>query len=235
MTDPLLVCAGCYRHVRSSERACPFCAATLGAPAPASRPGALHTAVIAAALALAVSDRAYAQQNPPAPGNPRLSMEHGGAEGYGAPPMRDPMLTGPARPQPEVPPPAVEDPLRQRVAPLIELSRQPVHGPRMNTAPGTDWTTELVIRPDGSWFAAGRSGQLSPPQLTALRAAIARTRLRLVRRRAVDCARSPDSMLRVTAGRSDLRWAPGCEPTPDPSVTRLIALARRLTTTTTRR
>ncbi|MDO9017148.1 MAG: hypothetical protein Q8S73_12255 [Deltaproteobacteria bacterium] len=231
MTDPLVVCAGCYRHVRSSERACPFCAATLGAPAPASRPGALHTAVIAAALALAVSDLAYAQQNPPPPGNPRLSMEHGGAEGYGAPPMRDPMHPGPARPQPVVPAPSVEDPLRQRVAPLIELSRQSLNGARPNVAPGTDWTTELVIRPDGTFFSAGRSGQLTPPQLTALRAAIARTRLRLVRRRAVDCARSPDSMLRVTAGRADLRWAPGCEPTPDPSVPRLITLARRLTTT----
>ena len=37
MSAPLIVCAGCYRHVRASERACPFCRAALDAPPPASR------------------------------------------------------------------------------------------------------------------------------------------------------------------------------------------------------
>ena len=121
--------------------------------------------------------------------------------------------------------------MRQRVAPLFEMSRQPLPGPGATAPPGAPWTSEIIIRADGSWFASGRSGRLSPPQMAALRSAIARTRLRLTRRRAVTCVTSPDSMQRVTAGRADLRWAPGCEPTPDPSVTRLIAIARRLTAT----
>ena len=233
MTEALVVCVGCYRHVRSSERACPFCAATLGAPPPASRPGALHTAVIAAALALGLSDRAHAQQHPSVPGNPRIGMEHGPAQGYGAPPMmRDPTLLGPGQPQPVVPSPVEQSPVeRLRVVPLFELSRQPLPGPGRTPPPGTAWSSELVIHADGSWFASGRSGRLTPPQMTLLRRTIAQTRMRLARRRAVTCVTSPDSMQRVRAGRYDLRWAPGCEPNPDPSVARLIAIARRLTAT----
>ncbi|MBI5536297.1 MAG: hypothetical protein HY898_26480 [Deltaproteobacteria bacterium] len=30
MRSPLIVCAGCHRHFRASERACPFCAAVNG-------------------------------------------------------------------------------------------------------------------------------------------------------------------------------------------------------------
>lgn len=233
MTEALVVCVGCYRHVRSSERACPFCAALLGAPAPASRPGALHTAVIAAALALGLSDRAHAQQTHGPLGNPRIGMEHAPAQGYGAPPMmRDPTLLGPGRPQPVVPPPVEQSPVESlRVVPLFELSRQPLRGPGGAPPPGTAWSSELLIRADGSWFSSGRSGRLSPPQLTLLRRTIAQTRMRLTRRRAVGCVNSPDSMQRVRAGRNDLRWAPGCEPSPDPSVARLISIARRLTAT----
>jgi len=228
MTEALVVCVGCYRHVRSSERACPFCAATLGAPAAASRPGALHTAVIAAALALGLSDRAHAQQTPGPLGNPRIGMEHAPAQGYGAPPMmRDPGLLGPGGPS-QVEHSPVE---RLRVVPLFELSNQPLRGPGGSPPPGTAWSSELLIRADGSWFASGRSGRLTPPQMTLLRRTIAQTRMRLARRRAVGCVTSPDSMQRVRAGRYDLRWAPGCEPNPDPSVARLIAIARRLTAT----
>ncbi len=68
---PLVPCPSCHRHLRPTERACPFCASRL-------EPDALRTA--AAAIALAVAASALT-------GCPRTATK------YGAPPPEPPAPT----------------------------------------------------------------------------------------------------------------------------------------------
>ena len=158
MTEALIVCAGCHRHHRSSESACPFCGASVGATLPSARPGALHTAIIAAALALAATQRAEAQLNPT--NNPRIGMEHAPAAGYGAPPRVGPFE--PLMPQ--------QGPVPTAPA-LFELSRGPVIGG--GRRPSQRWSRALVIYSDGNWVSGDRSGRLRPSPLPSLRPTLA--------------------------------------------------------------
>lgn len=98
MTHALTLCDHCHRHVRASERACPFC--TAARPAAPSRLSAV--AVVGAALVGLASDAA-AQPLPP-----RLTIEHGGgAQGYGGPPYHPfPGLDPVERPAPPAVAPA---------------------------------------------------------------------------------------------------------------------------------
>lgn len=219
MTDALIVCAGCYRHVRSSERACPFCSAVMGAPPPASRPGALHTAVIAAALALAAADRVEAQQNPPA--NPRFGLQHGGAEGYGAPPA--PGVT-------DIDPPGAIAPDPRTAAPLFELARQRVRADSRRAQATEPWVVALRIEADGAWTAPGRSGRLSPAQVVELRTAAARSMLThdLPPSIWVDPP-TPTVTERLTLGASSVRWTEANVGMPGRDMRHLIELAHRLT------
>ena len=76
MSDTLVLCESCHRHIRASEGRCPFCRTT-------KSPVASHAVAVIAGVALvgALSHDASAQ-----PINPRLRMEHSPAQGYGAPP-----------------------------------------------------------------------------------------------------------------------------------------------------
>lgn len=215
MTEALIVCAGCHRHHRSTESACPFCGASVGATLPSARPGALHTAIIAAALALAATQRAEAQLNPS--DNPRIGMEHAPAAGYGAPPR-----VGPFEQQMLQAPPIPTGPT------LFELSRGPIVGGGSRPAPR--FSRELVIFNDGNWVSGDRSGRLRPVQLSSLRTAIARTRLRRAPPPMVNCMALPTHAERVTVGARSVSWNSPCDTSPDASVTRLVNLARRLTT-----
>ena len=215
MTEALIVCAGCHRHHRSSESACPFCGASVGATLPSVRPGALHTAIIAAALALAATQRAEAQLTPT--GNPRIGMEHAPAAGYGAPPG-----VGPFERQMPQETPVPTSPT------LFELSRGPIVGGGRRPAPR--WSRELVIFNDGNWVSGERTGRLRPAQLSSLRSAIARTRLRNAPPPMVNCMALPTHAERVTVGARSVSWNAPCGTPPDPSVDRLVTLARRLTT-----
>ncbi len=214
MTEALIVCAGCHRHHRSSESACPFCGASVGATMPSARPGALHTAVIAAALALAATQRAEAQINPA--DHPRIGMEHAPAAGYGAPPH-----VGPFEQQMPQETPVPTGPV------LFELSRGPIGIGRRQIQ---RWSRELVIFNNGTWVAGGRPGRLRPAQMTSLRSAIARTRVRNAPPPMVNCMALPTHAERVTVGARAVTWNTPCGTSPDPSVDRLVALARRLTT-----
>ncbi len=218
MSDALVVCAGCYRHVRSSERACPFCSAAIGAPPPASRPGALHTAVIAAALALAVSDRAYAQQNPPS--NPRLDMHHGGAEGYGAPPA--PGLPG-------IDPPGGMAPEPRAAAPMFELARQRVRPNSRRAQAREPWLVALRIEADGAWSAPGRSGRLLPAQLAELRTAAGRTPLSRDPTSFPIDPQPPRVAERLTLGARSVGWSEANIGMPGRYMRHIIELAYRLT------
>ncbi|MDO9019724.1 MAG: hypothetical protein Q8S73_41255 [Deltaproteobacteria bacterium] len=93
MSEALVPCPACHRHVRASEPACPFCA---GRPSPT---GARSAAWLLASAALAgvLAHGAPAEAQP----SPRLGMEHAPAQGYGAPPMYDPGRIG-------IPGPAVD-------------------------------------------------------------------------------------------------------------------------------
>lgn len=214
MNQALVVCAGCHRHHRSSEPACPFCGTAVGAPSSSTRPGALQCAVIAAALAFAATQRAEAQVNPV--GSPRIGMEHAPAAGYGAPPGVGPLEQ--QMPQ-EVVIPAGST--------LFELSRGAVRGDARR--PVGRWSSDLVIRTDGTWSSGDRSGRLRGAQLASLRAAIARTRLRNAPRPAITCMAIPTRAERVTVGVRSVSWTSPCGTAPDASVTRLVTLAQRLT------
>jgi hypothetical protein len=215
MNDALVVCADCYRHVRAAERACPFCRAARDAPPPASRPGALHTAVIAAALSLAVSERAHAQLNPL--GSPRFDMVHGGAQGYGGPPSPTPMTGLPTPPVAPNPAPAV-----------FELARQPLPAPgRRSRAP---WSIALRVAADGAWTAPGRSGRLSPSQLAELRAAADRASLN-PERTTPSAQIRPTRVERVTLGAHSVSWPEPGYGLPNRDLRHLIEMARRFTGT----
>lgn len=211
MSEALVVCAGCYRHVRASERACPFCAAVRDAPPPATRPGALHTAVIAAALALAVSDRASAQQAPST--NPRFGLLHGGAEGYGAPPHPD-GIGG----------------VTATAGPVFEFARRPLRTGSRRSRVEAPWTVALSIRADGSWTASGRSGRLTPEQLAELRAAVARTSRVTDPSTPIGPPPTPTIEERVTWGARTATWPrTDMGATPGRDLRHLIELAYRLT------
>jgi hypothetical protein len=96
MSEGLVLCPGCSRHVREGEAACPFCRAVR---APSRAAALLAGAVLAAALSHGADARAQEL-------GPRFTMEHGGGQGYGAPPNYDPMRerTGPVTAPAPTPP-----------------------------------------------------------------------------------------------------------------------------------
>jgi len=104
MTQPLALCAACARHVRVSERHCPFCGAARAPAGPVSaRPSTGSLALAGALLAAAVSahDTAEAQ-----PLHPRLGSDHAStASGYGGPPAYPGYFPGIGRPGLEPPSP----------------------------------------------------------------------------------------------------------------------------------
>ena len=68
MSAPLIVCAGCYRHVRASERACPFCRSALSSALAAKAvPGTTQRLSRAAAFTFAASLAATGCSSDPAP------------------------------------------------------------------------------------------------------------------------------------------------------------------------
>lgn len=77
MTEALVSCAACSRHVRASETACPFCRVARE-PSAATR-----TSLAALAFGAALAGAVPADAQPA----PRLGMEHAPAQGYGAPPL----------------------------------------------------------------------------------------------------------------------------------------------------
>lgn len=213
MSEALVPCAGCLRHHRATERACPFCGALVGAPPTAHRPGALHAAALAAALALAATQGAEAQIPPH---SPRIGMEHPPIAAYGAPPHLNPGID----PDGPVAPPSTTE------GALLSISHQPLREGRES---GARWSPLLVIRGDGTWISDRGSGRLRPAQLASLRAAIARTRVRMAPAPAVTCDAIPTTAQRLTVGRRSVSWTTPCGTAPDPSVARLVALARSLT------
>ena len=98
MTEALVSCAACSRHVRASETACPFCHVARE-PSAATR-----TSLAALAFGAALAGAVPADAQPA----PRLGMEHAPAQGYGAPPLHpfpggggeDLPTTQPPRPAP---------------------------------------------------------------------------------------------------------------------------------------
>lgn len=99
MTEALVSCAACSRHVRASETACPFCRVARE-PSAATR-----TSLAALAFGAALAGAAPAGAQPAS----RLGMEHAPAQGYGAPPLHpfpgggggdDLATTQPPRPTP---------------------------------------------------------------------------------------------------------------------------------------
>jgi hypothetical protein len=83
MSDTLLPCDSCHRHLRAGTSQCPFCDAAV-------RPSAAVTALcLGAALAasLAAPSEALAQ-------SPRILLAQAPAAAYGAPPVVDPLLPG---------------------------------------------------------------------------------------------------------------------------------------------
>jgi hypothetical protein len=106
MTEPLSPCASCARHVRVTERACPFCSAArtpaLAAHHLTEEPSGLSRAallVLGASLALAAGcERGTAPNSQPTMvPRPPAASEPSSADIYGAPPRPTP-LTGPAVP-----------------------------------------------------------------------------------------------------------------------------------------
>lgn len=108
MSEHLVPCDTCHRHVRASERGCPFCA----------KPGALRVTSPAAAALLAGAALAGAVSLPSEASGQDLSgtsligartqMEHAGAQGYGGPPSEYAMYRLPPRTEPVPAPPPVE-------------------------------------------------------------------------------------------------------------------------------
>ena len=100
MSEALVLCPGCSRHVREHERACPFCRVVR---APSRAAALLAGAVFAGALSQ--GEGLHAQ-----PLGPRFDMDHAPAQGYGAPPSYDRMFPG-ATPAPPPPPAAPAAPV----------------------------------------------------------------------------------------------------------------------------
>lgn len=115
MTNALVPCPACCRHLRATEPACPFCRAPrplAGPSTDATASGALRLAGALLAATVSLTGLADAQ-----PVHPRIGMEHAPAQGYGAPPFRGPGLEGPGgpierRPPPPAVPPVVEPGMR---------------------------------------------------------------------------------------------------------------------------
>lgn len=98
MSEALVLCSGCSRHVRAHEPACPFCRVVR---APSRAAALLAGAVLAGALAQGAAVDAQ-------PLGPRLNMDHAPAQGYGAPPLYDRVGVGET---PAPPPPAPAAPV----------------------------------------------------------------------------------------------------------------------------
>ncbi|UJR82379.1 hypothetical protein [Sandaracinus amylolyticus] len=93
MTNRLLPCPGCTRHVRASESACPFCGESLGdalasAPplrAPTTRLGRAATFAFGAAVATTLSVTGCAESEERAPDGGAQVDSGGPVPAYGAP------------------------------------------------------------------------------------------------------------------------------------------------------
>ena len=109
MSETLVVCHGCSRHVRATESACPFCKSARGET---SRAALLVGATLAGALAYGTSADAQ-------PTQPRFTIEQMPAQAYGAPPRPPYELPGPVvQPTPPPPPPVPPTP-----GPAVDTSR----------------------------------------------------------------------------------------------------------------
>lgn len=83
MSDTLLPCESCHRHLRAGSSLCPFCDAPV-------RHGATVAALcLGAALAASLAAPAEAQAQ-----SPRILLAQAPASAYGAPPDFDPLLPG---------------------------------------------------------------------------------------------------------------------------------------------
>lgn len=116
MSETLIVCHGCSRHIRASESACPFCKSARG---DVSRAALLVGATLAGALAY--GSTAHAQ-----PTQPRFTIEQMPAQAYGAPPRPPYELPGPVV-QP-TPPPV------QPTPPPVQPTPPPSPGPAVDTS-----------------------------------------------------------------------------------------------------
>ncbi len=85
MSESLLPCASCHRHLRASSSRCPCC----DAPFSRAASGLAHALRVGAALAVvgATPSEALAQ-------SPRELLAQAPATAYGAPPTRDPLGPG---------------------------------------------------------------------------------------------------------------------------------------------
>lgn len=139
MSESLVPCSACRRHVRAGESSCPFCRA--------SRVGA--AAVVAGALCLgALVHDASAQ-----PVSPRLQMEHAPAQGYGAPPLDPSRLGVPGE--------------RHVVRPARVRTRVTVRGPR--NAPVTESVRAAVTRDLAVWSRCRELAPTTPTLNETLR------------------------------------------------------------------
>jgi hypothetical protein len=178
MTDALVPCPACCRHLRASEPACPFCRA----PRPLAAPSTVTTGngasrLAGALLAATVSLTGLADAQPL---HPRLGMEHAPAQGYGAPPFRGPDLEGPGGPIERRPPPPVGRP--SDVEPGTPISRARV---TVSVSPAERPRRAAPRHPAGACGAVGdlprrRPG---PPARPLLRPAARHPRRRWARRR----------------------------------------------------
>jgi len=119
--------------------------------------------------------------------------------------------------------PALAEP-RLDAAILLEL-----HERGAEPAPANPAVHTLRIFADGRYATGeGAGGLLGKAQLAELRARLGRTRL-VMKSAANLCDALPTSTLELRIRRGSLSWQLPCSPEPDPSVTRLVDLARRLT------
>lgn len=208
-----IVASGGDGPLHDPQRSGPSTRGALGASSSALRPGVLRTAILAAALALAPVDPAYAQQIPgtaPRPG-PSLAVGRDGAP---------PELSAVVRVDQQTPP--------ARTDVVFEFARQPLRAGGGRSR-GASWSVALRIGDDGSWTTPGRSGRLSPPQMAELRAAIARTSL-AAEPVTLEVPLQGTRTERVTIGARSVSWsAPGYFGLPNRGLRHLIELAYRLT------
>jgi hypothetical protein len=127
--------------------------------------------------------------------------------------------------------PRVEEQITPALAPAVfEFARQPVRPRSRRSRLAEPWSIALRIGADGSWAAPGRSGRLSPSQMSDLRAAIARTSLSPEPSTPLR-PRTPTRVERLILGARSVRWPdPGGGP-PNRDLRHLIELAYRLTRT----
>lgn len=133
MPSSLLPCGECRRHVRVSERLCPFCGAALSFGVPLadlrwvgrldrSRLMAFGAALSAAGLLTACQESALAPAKPPRPPSeasepaPAASVSEPGHDAVDAPPGQpEPSVTAPA--EPKVPAPQLAPSARSNPEP----------------------------------------------------------------------------------------------------------------------